>query len=296
MHGRGSPAAPETRMIPANLIINADDFGLDLRISRDIHRCIREKLINSISVLPFRDREHEDLLGTIAAEHPEVRIGAHLSLIETEPVLAETPRFAPDRSSASSYREFLGMYLRRRIRPSHIRAEWRAQVALLGGRLGGVGRIAHLDSHQHVHVLPGIWKVACAIREEAGIPRLRVPYESLTRAAGYRFPFGLGFQALSLLRRSSGTGRFLGFFTSTRFTLAGNLPGLDEVLRRPHLGYELMVHPGQAPDGGLSDDPENVAAEGPWLSGHEMEELRRLQAYFEESGRKTGSATGSRER
>lgn len=272
-------------MIPANLIINADDFGLDLRISRDILRCIQEKLVNSISVLPFRDRDHEDMLAAIVSEHPDVRIGAHLSLIETEPVLAETPRYAPDRPSAGSYRGFLGMYLRGRMRPAQIRAEWKAQIGLLGGRLGGAGRIAHLDSHQHVHVLPGIWTVSCELREEFGIPRLRVPYESLARAAAYRFPFGLGFQALSLMRRSAGDARFLGFLTSTRFTVNGNLGGLATVLRRPDLAFELMVHPGQAPDGGLSDDPANVNADGPWLSGHEMDELRRLQAYFEDCDR-----------
>lgn len=267
-------------MIPANLLINADDFGLDIRISRDIYHCVQDQLINSISVLPFRDREHEVLLRVIAREHPDIRIGAHLSLIETEPLLPETPRYAPGRASAPGYRGFLGMYLMGRMPPERIRAEWRAQVSLLGERLGGTDRIAHLDSHQHVHILPGIWPVAKALKEEFRIPRLRVPYESLARAAGYRFPFGLGFQALARTRRARGDVRFLGFLTSTRFTVEGNLPGLAETLRHPERSYELMVHPGQAPDGGLSDDPANAAARGPHLPGHEMDELRMLQFFL----------------
>src|SRR4051812_48516555 len=67
--------------IPPNLIINADDFGLDARISRAIAKALDEGLINSFSVFPFADAYHHQLLKDVIKKHPEAKVGCHLSLI-----------------------------------------------------------------------------------------------------------------------------------------------------------------------------------------------------------------------
>lgn len=247
-------------MIPPNLIINADDFGLDVRVSRAIDLCLDEGLINSFSVFPFRDELQGNLLKGILAKHPQAKVGAHLALIGSA-----------EEEHRDHYQDFLKRYVTGRISAAEVKAIWRTQILELGARLGGTDRIAHLDSHQHLHVLPGLWQATVALQKEFGIPRVRVPYESLARAVGYRFPFGLGMQALARMRVKKDTPGFAGFFTSTCFTAEGNRGALNRVRGYPERRFELMVHPA-LPDGsaeGASLAPTQVA---------EIGELRKLKA------------------
>lgn len=249
-------------MIPANLIINADDFGLDERVSRAIDLCLDEGLINSFSVFPFRDEVQGDLLKGILAKHPQVKVGAHLALIGSA-----------EEEHTDHYKDFLKRYLMGRISAADVKAIWRAQVLELGERLGGTDRIAHLDSHQHLHVLPGLWRATMELQKEFRIPRVRVPYESLGRAVGYRFPFGLGMQVLARMRVGKDTPGFVGFFTSTCFTVEGNRRALERVRMDAGRVVELMVHPAMVKDGSA------LTAEGTALaSGQEveMDELRKM--------------------
>lgn len=243
-------------MIPANLIINADDFGLDERVSRAIALCLDEGLINSFSVFPFQDALQENLLKGILAKHPGVKVGAHLALMGSA---AEEHR--------DHYKDFLKRYAMGRISAAEVKGMWRAQILELGGRLGGTDRIAHLDSHQHLHVLPGLWRVTLELQSEFGIPRVRVPYESLLRAVAYRFPFGLGMQVLAWLRVKKDTPGFVGFFTSTCFTVEANRRALARM--RPDKKMELMVHPSM---------PQTPTSKP--IQGAEMRELRKLQAFL----------------
>jgi predicted glycoside hydrolase/deacetylase ChbG (UPF0249 family) len=257
-------------MIAGNLIINADDFGLDERVSRAIELCLDEGLINSFSVFPFRDGFHGSLLKGILARHPDVKVGAHLALAGS----AEEHK--------DHYKDFLKRYLTGRISAADVKSIWRSQIRDLGGHLGGAGKISHLDSHQHLHVLPGLWRATVELRREFGIPRVRVPYESLARAVGHRFPFGLGMQVLARMRVEKGAPGFVGFFTSTCFTLEANRRALEKA----RLGerVELMVHPAlpRGPMAAVGDafvvasDAENAFIEPAQLA--EIGELRKLKA------------------
>jgi predicted glycoside hydrolase/deacetylase ChbG (UPF0249 family) len=253
-------------MIPANLIINADDFGLDERVSRAIDLCLDEGLINSFSVFPFRDELQGDLLKGILAKHPQVKVGAHLALVGSA-----------EEEHKDHYKDFLKRYLTGRIPAARVKAIWRGQILELGERLGGTDRIAHLDSHQHLHVLPGLWRAALALQEEFGIPRVRVPYESLVRAVGYRFPFGLGMQVLARIRVGKDTPGFVGFFTSTCFTVEGNRKALERVGKNTGRVVELMVHPAMSTEGSLSRPESTILAP---TQKKEIGELRRFRLAF----------------
>lgn len=269
--------------IPSHLIINADDFGLDPRMSRAISACLDEGLINSFSVFPFADAFHDSLLRDILVRHPAAKVGVHLSLIEpTAQAPADIGR-GEFREHAEHYRDFLARYLTGRYPAARVKAEWSAQIEFVGGYVGGPRRLSHLDSHQHLHLLPGLWRAARSLQKEFGIPRLRVPYESLGRALFHRFPFGLGLQALARLRRRPGTPRFLGFLTSTCFTVEGNRAGLSEALRHPGTACELMVHPALPSDATEAESVKPAEAECPIAESRlaEIGELRRLRGLFQ---------------
>jgi predicted glycoside hydrolase/deacetylase ChbG (UPF0249 family) len=247
-------------MIPSNLIVNCDDFGLNPAASLAIRQCVEEGLINSFSSLPFTDSFHADLLRDLRARFPDVKIGAHLTLLAPASGLEE---------HSGHFRDVLTRYALGKIKPAQIRAQWEAHIRALGEYLGGAGNVAHLDGHQHVHVLPGLWQAALSLQKQFAIPRLRVPYESLARGVTYRFPFGLGLQALARLRKTQASPRLIGFFTSTRFTVRENLPALRKALRHPELPFELMVH-------------------------GEVDELRRLRDFFQAEVQPTGAAPAPR--
>ena len=262
-------------------------------------------LVNSFSVLPFVDAWHGALLKSLIARHPEVRVGAHLSFLDPHTAAsagsdAGTPgppglQWPPKpqglpglKEHPGHFRDFLALYLKGRYPPARIYREWKTQILSLAEYLGGPERIAHLDSHQHLHVLPGIWPVAVALQEEFGIPRLRVPHESLRRALFHKFPFGAGFQALAALRAHAARGRkgpgdrrrLLGFLTSTCFTVEANRAALEAVLANPDTEYELMVHPALPPDPDArdpGDPPEWMVQPG---QVREVAELERLRGFF----------------
>ncbi len=261
-------------MIPANLIVNADDFGIDARVSRAIALCLDEGLINSFSVYPFSDPFHEELFREILHRHPGAKVGAHLAVVG--PDLKEHP---------GHFRDVLIRYATGRLTAAEVRELWKAQILALQTRLGGAF-LSHLDSHQHLHLLPGLWEAARSLQEEFRIPRLRIPYEGVTRAIPYRFPFGFAMQALARLRADGEKPAFIGFFTSTRFTLAGNRAALDRIQGEPGRRFELMVHPA-LPQAGSPGTPPEVAL-APEQEA-ELDELRKLAAYFGDTGRPTGN-------
>ncbi len=230
--------------IPGNLRVNADDFGLSPSVSRAITAAAEAGLINSISVTPFSDAQTASRLRAVAAR-PELRIGAHLTFLEV-PFLTKPPGFSD--GPPSDYRAFLRAYLRGKIAPAAVYQEWRAQIQLLRERLGG-RTLSHLDSHQHVHVLPGLWVVGRRLQGEFSIPRLRVPWEGTGHAARKNFPFGLALQTLAWLRRHGADEHFFGVGASLHFTAAAFQSFAQRVAQNPQQNFELMIHPDENPRG-----------------------------------------------
>jgi predicted glycoside hydrolase/deacetylase ChbG (UPF0249 family) len=272
-------------LIPANLIINADDFGIDRRVSLAIAHCLEKGLINSFSVLPFEDTFLEELLKSLIKRFPEAQVGCHLSLLGLSN-LNESPHY---------YLDFLKLYLNGHFPGKKVYQIWKEQVLSLGNYLGGTDRIAHLDSHQHLHILPGIWPVTVALQKEFGIPRLRVPYESLWKSVFLKFPFGFGLQVLAFARMKENATKvqkgdrrqLLGFNTSTRFTLSGNRHLIQQILARPDRYFELMVHPAMPmdnnPDNFLSRRDTSSLSKIPLVAEsqvEEVEELEKLRDFF----------------
>jgi predicted glycoside hydrolase/deacetylase ChbG (UPF0249 family) len=224
--------------IPRNLRINADDFGLSPSVGEAVIEAARSGLVNSTSVVSFQDdccleqlRAARDIAG--------LRFGAHLTFIEV-PLLTR-PRAFADGVPPRGYRDFLLAKAQRKIRLDDVRQEWRAQIELLSRRLAPL-RIYHLDSHQHIHLMPGLFQVARDLQCEFGIERLRSPYEPTLRAWLKEFPMGAGLQTLALARSSQVSEEFAGVGTSMNFRAEAYRHFASEVARRPDTQFELMVH------------------------------------------------------
>jgi predicted glycoside hydrolase/deacetylase ChbG (UPF0249 family) len=125
-------------------------------------------------------------------------------------------------------------------------------------RFGAAGlRPTHLDSHHHVHVLPGIWVPVTIAARAAGVGVVRRPLEPLAEIA-WRPIAAVGQALLAGSYRLAAHGvdplRHAQHFRG--FALTGRRDFLERLLRlldRLEPGVtELMVHPGHS-DPGLAE-------------------------------------------
>ncbi len=220
------------------LIVNADDFGLCREISTGILRAYSDGIVTAASVVVngryFRESVH-------LLKDSGIDTGIHLTLTGGEkPVSGNVPGLVDNAGRfLRSYREVIPRILLGRFDRGALERELSAQIVLL--RDSG-STISHIDSHQHLHLLPGIRGMVMRLAQKFGIPWIRVPQ---SHRAGVRslavnlLARGLkqGLQRYSL----SSTDAFIGFDQGGHMGEAG----LSDVLGHLADGVtELMVHPG----------------------------------------------------
>lgn len=263
------------------LIVNADDFGLSHAINRGVVAAHRDGIVTAASVMT-NGPAFEDAVA-LARQNPALDLGVHLTLTGLEPVASPNTvsslvdsdaRFAPHAL------DFTRRYLRGSIRLDEVRTELDAQIALAKSR--GLA-ISHLDSHQHVHALPGIARVVAELASAHGIRAVRYPREQLqpymiaSVREARRILEQLALNAvcmLSPLRTLRHPDRFLGFHFGGRL----GERNLETVLRHvPRRGtIELMCHPAEAEsDGPHAQWSYAGAAERDALTSVRIRELLR---------------------
>lgn len=258
---RVRPEAPKRR-----LVIHADDFGLALGVNRAIREGLAAGEITSASIM-LGVRQTDEALAW-AAEHPEYDFGVHLNLTHGKPVLPpeQVPSLVDRAGRFRPLRSLFARALLGRVRLAQIAAEWRAQIATVRG--AGV-TISHLDSHQHVHLIPWIFRgVALRLALDEGVVlrgmngpvvvrSTRVDIKGLALALATRIDIGRHHGGV-IGARGAGTALMdHASFRDLRATLQDAKPGQT---------YELVMHPG------LVDDDLNSSGE-PYRAGRERERL-----------------------
>lgn len=171
------------------LIVNADDFGLHESINAGIIKGYQEGLITSTSLMC--SAEAFDDAVKLAKENSGLGIGIHLTLVGgVKPLLASDK--IPSLVDASgvfpeNYTVFIKKFFSGKVAKNEIKAELSAQIekALETGL-----NITHVDSHQHLHVLPGITSIVIELCKKYGIKRIRMPAESIFYSGGYNTSLG----------------------------------------------------------------------------------------------------------
>ena len=155
------------------LVVNADDFGLSQGINRGILSAHQNGILRSTSIMP-NGSAFEDAV-RIARETPELGVGIHLSLIGEKSVspagelrgMVNDEGLLPD-----SYPAFTRQLLSKRFNAGHVRTEIRAQIELV--LTAGIDP-THIDSHQHLHMLPAVFDIVLDVAREYAIPVVRIP-------------------------------------------------------------------------------------------------------------------------
>lgn len=235
------------------LVINADDLGLHPRIDEGIFAAHTDGVVTSATVLATGPTAAEAIR---RAAQTKLGLGLHLCLTThlTPAAPARDVRWlAPGGRFRRNWAELSAAWLGRLIPAEEIVTEFRAQ-ARRAQELGA--ELDHLDTHQHLHLLPGMTSIVEVLAAELGLP-LRWPSERPTahwlvhpRSAMKSALLG----GLSRLKQPRGVKRVraLGVFESGRLTerrllrLVANLKDGDT---------EIVTHPGLEP-GAVPQDPD----------------------------------------
>lgn len=231
------------------IIINADDFGRHELINRAVAQAVEKGCLRSATLMPggcaFEDAVR------IGREHPSLGVGIHFTLANGSPVLPpeEIPSLVTEKGVFyNDYMAFLKRYLLGKVRMEEIRSELSAQL----GKMERTGlALTHVDSHQHLHHVPGILDVVLALAGSAGIRALRISRArvldgDLGSAGQFIGRLGLG----SLAEYAAFRAARRGFLMPDHFTgiVAGEsvsetyLEGFLDHLREGTT--EVMLHPG----------------------------------------------------
>lgn len=212
------------------VIVHADDFGLHPALNNAVvfaHRC---GLVTSASMMPLGPAFADALRQT--QELPGLDLGLHFTLVGVQ-------HLPPTLGT------FLSAYAGGQFPARAIEDQLRTQIDLLGSL-----EISHIDSHQHLHALPGIMRVVCRVASETGIPAVRLPIDG---PAFTSIPASRRVQAATLATMSRLSRRTIiayGLRTSDHFSgmaVSGHLttPTLTAYLRSAPPGLtEIVCHPG----------------------------------------------------
>jgi predicted glycoside hydrolase/deacetylase ChbG (UPF0249 family) len=227
---------------PIQLIVNADDYGYFPCVSRGILKAAALGTVTATGILangPKLDEQIAWLHG-----YDQLDLGVHLNLTSRHP-LTSTMAEKLDKWEGRFPGAFAmtGEILSGRIGLDCVCAEWRAQIETV---LGLGIQLQFLNSHEHIHMLPKLFKLAMELAKEYQIPHLR-----LTRA-DWLPPFyfscllrNLLLQAMesaNVMRMGVGVPLLIGLSRSGKLDRAYLSKRLATL--KPAMTYELMCHPG----------------------------------------------------
>lgn len=231
------------------IIINADDFGRHAEINRAVEQGLVHGCLRSATVMPGGAAFAGAI--DIARRHEALGLGVHFTLVDGNPILppseipslvAEDGRFLPDHTA------LLRRYLKGSVNLEEVRRELAAQLRKVEAT--GVP-ISHVDSHQHMHTLPGIIDIALDLASSARIGAVRAPRTPLFAGAfgGLGQLVGrLGLSTLAQLAAVKAHRRGLAVTEHFSGIVAGEAVSEAELLKLiahlPQGTTEVMMHPG----------------------------------------------------
>jgi len=231
------------------LIVHADDFGLSEQVNEGIVEAHCKGIVTSTSLMATGAAFESAI--SLSRSTPTLDVGIHLTLTEEEPLSKKNsiPSLLDDDQCFHDHAiTFIKRYIVGRISLGEIKQELDAQICKI---LDYGIRVSHLDSHQHIHMLPGIRKIVGELANKYSISAVRYPKESL-------MPY--------MLKENGGIGRLAQLLSLNMFCMIARTPAiqqpdcffgffygggltkdrLQKILQRlcPDGTSEIMCHPG----------------------------------------------------
>lgn len=157
------------------VVVNADDFGICVETNLGIELAFQRGILTSASLMANMPG-FDHAVDTVLRRNPGLGVGIHLVLTSGRPVAdpAQIPLLVDE--SGLFRRNFLGILAltcgpRAREACDQIEHELTAQIAKV--RSANVV-VDHVNSHQHVHMIPAVWRTVVSLAARNGSPVVRL--------------------------------------------------------------------------------------------------------------------------
>lgn len=233
------------------LIVNADDFGYAPGVNCGIMDTATHGIVTATGI--FANSADLGQTSRALEQIDGLDTGVHLNLTHGNPLTDEmralTVKWGGQFPGKAS---LLSALVRKTISTAAIETEWRAQI----DRCTSCGfRISFLNSHEHVHMLPGLFAIVGRLAGEFGIPHIRfAASEWRARQTGGSIIRNLiidGMGRFAPSRYRAAAPIMLGLTVSGKLGISY----LQDSLATLHPGavYELMCHPGYFREAEITD-------------------------------------------
>lgn len=176
--------------MPKRLIVSADDFGETEDGNTDIINCYTRGAVTDMGLIATgRAFEHAV---TLARKNNINKVGVHLALTCSFKPASPTEKIPSLLTKGMEFYKNYGLFLARYfaglVRENEIYLEFKNQIERI--RKEGF-EITHLNSHQHIHMAPGILKIAIQLMKEENIKYVRFSEERISIFAKIIDPLAL---------------------------------------------------------------------------------------------------------
>ena len=156
-------------------ILNADDFGLSKAINRAVLEGYSAGLLRSVSLVANGEAFRE-AIDNVLPECPEIGVGVHLNVTEGISLCIDLTKLTNEKGQFSNnyFQLFLkSCNLKDKEFFEQLEREFRRQIETVMARC----KVTHIDSHDHIHSIPCIFKIVCRLAKEYGIKQVRTHFE-----------------------------------------------------------------------------------------------------------------------
>ena len=236
---------------PAYLIINADDYGYFKGVSRGILKGASKGVIRATGIMANSPDFDEHIAWLAGVETLDV--GVHLNLTHGHPLSMQMQSCLGKWAGEFPGKYVIAVVIMAGKLPVHtVLGEWRAQIQRC---LDAGLEIRFLNTHEHIHILPVLFKGICNLADQYDIPFVRYP------APEWQCWGGIGgatrnlmLHGMHLFNRKqmiAGTPKLIGMSESGKL----NINYLEKCFASllPGKIYELMCHPGYFVSGEVED-------------------------------------------
>ncbi|HIQ27076.1 MAG TPA: ChbG/HpnK family deacetylase [Sulfurovum sp.] len=229
------------------VIINADDLGMTPGTNEAIFKGYDTGMITHTSIMANGDYFDEAIEGL----HDRKGLGAGMHLVLTYGKALKPNRIYNNSNSFFNlgYLKLILLSINNKVFLKAVEEEFEEQILRVIHQ--GIA-LTHIDSHRHIHLIPGIYRIVIKLAKKYNVKRVRLIHEnifdsfSLTRK--FNFILNGGIVKYFLLRSFTAiNARYENLYHDMKFysILYTGVVTKDIVqkLKKSNESYEIMIHP-----------------------------------------------------
>ncbi len=230
------------------LIVNADDLGMTPGTNKAIFKGYDDGMVTHASIMSNGDYFSEAI--EELQNRTKLLVGIHLNLTYGKALHFSSLYNDVQGIFNLGYLKILALSTHNKAFLEAVEVEFEEQI--LKVRDTGL-TIAHLDSHRHIHLIPGIYRIVAKLAVKYNIPRVRLINENMIDSfwlsGRYSFILNGGIIKYLLLRTftaiNAGHANLYKDIKFYSILYTGVVTGdILQKLKNSDSNYEVMVHPG----------------------------------------------------